>query len=147
MVLDVSHYRNCVMHAIGERPYKVIFGQLREEQKNILDQESTPQGVMRVHDGQIMGQVVKDSLTQKITEGPHDQGTLPTPNRLDTAGRQQERKVALLLRLHDTMETIRNIGPDGSTLGIRLTPLRETRVPPGLHDPSTIHDVGHHDGG
>ena len=68
MVLDVFHFKNCVTHAIGERPYKLIFGHLREEQRNFLDQESKPQGVMRIHDGQIMGNAVKDSLTQKTTE-------------------------------------------------------------------------------
>ena len=43
MALDVFRYKNCVMHAIGERPYKVIFGHMREEQKNFLDQEPKPQ--------------------------------------------------------------------------------------------------------
>ena len=68
IVLDVCHYKNCVVHATGERPYEVIFGHLRQEQKNFLGQESKPLGVMRIHNGQIMGQVEKDSLAQKTSD-------------------------------------------------------------------------------
>ena len=68
IVLDVSHDENCGMHASGERPYKVIFGQLREEQKNLMGQESVPLGVTRIHNDQIIGQVVKDSLAQKTSD-------------------------------------------------------------------------------
>ena len=67
MILDAFHYKTCVMHAIGERPYKVIFGHLREEQrKTDLEQESL--GIMKVLDGQIMGAVLPDSQTIKTTE-------------------------------------------------------------------------------
>jgi hypothetical protein len=67
MILDAFHYKTCVMHAIGERPYKVIFGHLREEQrKTNLEHEQL--GIMKVLDGQIMGEVLPDSKTLKTTE-------------------------------------------------------------------------------
>jgi hypothetical protein len=66
MVLDAFHYKTCVMHAIGERPYKVIFGHMREEmRKNNLEQEQL--GIMKILDGQIMGKILTDSKTTKTT--------------------------------------------------------------------------------
>ena len=32
IVLDAFHYKNCIMAAIGETPYKTIFGSLRQIQ-------------------------------------------------------------------------------------------------------------------
>ena len=81
---------------------------------------------------------------------PYDQITSPTPDRLDTARRQQTCKVVHLLGLHDAMATDPDPGSDGSAAGNRLTPIRKARfvdLPPGLHDPSPIHDVGHHESG
>ena len=64
IVLDAFHYKTCVMHAIGERPYKVIFGHLREEQQ-AQETEFQRLGVMNILDGQIMGDSLPDSNTVK----------------------------------------------------------------------------------
>jgi hypothetical protein len=67
MILDAFHYKTCVMHAIGERPYKVIFGHLREEQQlNLYEKEQL--GITKIMHGQIMGEVLPDSHTLKTTE-------------------------------------------------------------------------------
>ena len=102
MMLDAFHYKESMMHAIGERPYKIIFGHLREELKSFLDQESKPLGVMRIQNGQIMGKEVKDSLTQKNTEqGRTTKELCQHPTASITQGGECE--VVHLLGLHDAM--------------------------------------------
>jgi hypothetical protein len=64
IVLDAFHYTNCVMAAIGERPYKTIFGSLRQTQ--VANAAETKMAVHKILDGQIMGKELGYSKAQKL---------------------------------------------------------------------------------
>jgi hypothetical protein len=57
-------HKSCVMAAIGERPYKTIFGSLRQTQ--VANAAETKMVVHKILDGQIMGKELGYSKTQKL---------------------------------------------------------------------------------
>ena len=64
IVLDAFHYKNCVMAAIGDRPYKTIFRSLRQTQ--VANAAETKMVIHKILDGQIMGKELGYSKTQKL---------------------------------------------------------------------------------
>jgi len=67
LILDAFHYKTCCIQAIGERPYKTIFGELRT--KELMMNKESEMTVTRLMNGEIMGKELTRSKTEKMTEG------------------------------------------------------------------------------